>query len=413
MKLALIHTSSNLETLNIDMAAPWVTSRSYICHDCLTRGSDFVNGIKKLRISKAGWGPGSIKCWKWIWKHVTNLESVQVQDASPEFVSCLERSISTHMHRLERIHLGRKTENIKEDKVHFYDSAIARLLEAGPRFNSIYLDMSARAKRATLRALPLHYSTLTEFTIEISTGTDSALIKILALCPNLRKLVTIQHGEYAFINKFMPHAGHQIFPEVDANVFADLHPRTKAYRPWACESTLETLQIKICGIPWSGDEGDSISCEEDQDSMPSEHDHGTAILQRQVYGRLARLTNLKTLWLGHDPMVADQYGLYGGCHGDVQKECLEMTLPSGLAVLGTLKKLKHLNVQALFHYRNKSGAEEVNWMFDNWPEMEKIWGINVFGPAHDWLEKYHPSLLGESNELWGEDLVLSDTYLSD
>lgn len=84
----------------------------------------------------------------------------------------------------------------------------------------------------------------------------------------------IQYGEYAFINPFKPDAEHQIFPNVD------LDHATKTYHPWACESTLETLQIKIAGILWHGDE-DSRD-KDDEDTYP---------LQRLVYRHLARLTS--------------------------------------------------------------------------------------------------------------------------
>jgi len=199
------------------------------------------------------------------------------------------------MHQLDKIHLGRDTYSIHEDRVHLNDPAIARLSKVGPYFKSIYLDIPAGPKLSAIQSLYRYYSSLTEFALEISTGVDTCPIQILAFCPNLCRLVAIQYGEYAFINPFKPDTEHQIFPNVDAEVFADLDCATKTYRHWVCESTHETLQIKIAGIPWYGDE-DSRD-EDDEDTYPP---------QRLVYRHLARLTKLKTLWLGHMPLVAQE-----------------------------------------------------------------------------------------------------------
>ncbi|KAI9235586.1 MAG: hypothetical protein BYD32DRAFT_453113 [Podila humilis] len=393
MKLVLTNTSSNLETLSINMAAPWVTSKIYLCSEHLAGRSDFMSGIKELQIIRAGHelNQDTNACWNWVWKHATTLESLQVADATPDFVTCLERGISTHMHRLDKIHLGRDAFSIHEDRVHLYDPAIARLLKVGPYFKSIYFDISARPKPPSIQSLYRHYSTLTEFTLEISTGVDSCLVQILAFCPNLRKLVAIQYGEYAFINSFMSHAEHKIFPDVDAKVFADLDRATKTYHPWACESTLETLQIKISGIPWYDHDND------DEGSVSRENNEDTYPLQRLVYGRLARLTKLKTLWLGHMPLVAQEWSPYPVLE-DSQRECLEMTLASGLAALGTLQKLKHVNLQGMFFYKARFGAGEMQWMVDHWPELERIWVD--FGPGREWLQEHHPGLQGQPMDLW-------------
>jgi len=85
MKLALTHISSNLETLSIDLAASWVTTKIYLCSEHLAGRSDFMSGIKELQIIRARneLNPDINACWNWVWKHATTLERLQVVDATP------------------------------------------------------------------------------------------------------------------------------------------------------------------------------------------------------------------------------------------------------------------------------------------------------------------------------------------
>ncbi|KAG0329935.1 hypothetical protein BG000_011891 [Podila horticola] len=128
-------------------------------------------------------------------------------------------------------------------------------------------------------------------------------------------------------------------PKLNAEVFADLD--TRAHRPWVCESTLDILHVKTVDIPneYGEDEGKLFA------------------LQKLVYGRLAHLTRLQVLWLGR---MRTKH-IVRCMLGDQQKECLELTLESGLAALSTLKRL--------------AAEQDVQWMVDNWPELETIYGV--------------------------------------
>lgn len=163
-----------------------------------------------------------ITCWEWIWKHTVTLKHLDVMDAFPNFVHSLVQGIQVHLNQLQMIHLGGEDENKHKDKVHFYDLAIARLLNVGTCFKTIYLSISAHVGLRTINALPHHYPTLTEFTMEIGTDDDSFLVIILALSPNLCKLVMIQNGEY-------PVGNCETFLKLDAKVFANLDTQMKTY----------------------------------------------------------------------------------------------------------------------------------------------------------------------------------------
>ncbi|KAF9291874.1 hypothetical protein BGZ74_000306 [Mortierella antarctica] len=367
LHLLLLRTTCVLETLSIDMTADWITKIVAFGdpNHAMIGYSDHLRGVKELRIITTGENQESISCWCWIWSRIApHLDRLFISDnAHSEFVDLLAVGLSTKMKQLQSIHLGRKCEDVSRDrKVHFHDPVIGELLKAGPRFKSIYLDMSARAGPATILALPCHYSTLTEFTMEIGTSDDSFLVQVLAFSPNLRKFITIQNGQY-------PIGDSSHFPKVDAEVFADMDPRTKTYLSWACEATLEILHLKIVDIPAKYDDHDKVRSQ----------------LQKQVYGRLARLTKLQVLQLGHEIEHTDEIGHTSGVVGDPQEECLDLTLESGLGALSTLKKLRQLNVECVYHHMDD---EDFKWMVDNWPELETVWGIDC--------EDDYPHLMGES-----------------
>lgn len=382
-KQILACTSSKLEKLTVDISS-WDTTESDFVIEVAGR-KGFLTELKELRIDRIGKEPESIESWDWLWKHAISLQNLRVERTFPEFTMSLIRGIAVHLHQLENIHIGKKIVNTWNDKVHFPDAIIAKLLSAGPNYTSIYIDITARAGLDTIQAISRHYSTLTEFAIEIGTGDDSFLVDILAFSPKLRKLVTIKNGEY-------PYVDDGFFPQVPAEKFADLDSSTKTFRPWACEATLEVLHVKIVDIPikYDDDEGKRLP------------------LQKRVCGRLARLTSLQVLWLGHFPAIPEtEEGEDGEIMGDPQEECLDLTLESGLAALGTLKSLRQLNLHDIYH---GIGVAEVQWMVESWPELETIWGIED-GLAYDWLKNNRPFLLDKPADLSEdseEDLSLLD-----
>ncbi|KAG0036981.1 hypothetical protein BGZ82_003343 [Podila clonocystis] len=314
------------------MTANWITKIidfGHLNHD-LKGYPDHLRGVKELRIITTGGNQESISCWCWICTRTApRLDRLYLADnAHPEFVNFLTGGPSIDMKQLQNIHLGRKCEDVARDRnVHFRDPTIGILLNAGPRFKSSYLDKSARAGFATILALPRHYSTFTEFTMEIGTSNDSFLVHVLAFSPNLRKFVAIQNGQYPIGDSIR-------FPKVDAEVFADMDSRTETYLRWACEATLEIMHVKIVDIP----------------AEYCDHAKVRSHLQKLVCGRLARLTKLQVIWLGHEVEYTDETYCTSCVVGDLQEECLDLTLESGLGALSTLKKLRQLNVEFVNHY---------------------------------------------------------------
>ncbi|KAF9370507.1 hypothetical protein CPB97_002688 [Podila verticillata] len=110
--------------------------------------------------------------------------------------------------------------------------------------------------------------------------------------------------------------------------------------PWASETSLKVLKAKITCIPRLDvtkalDGG--LHTNTLKNISPCEGNH----IQQRVYERLAKLTNLEELCLGHE-MNAKKYP--HPAHKvttveDYQYECLEMTLESGLDQLKGLTNL--------------------------------------------------------------------------
>ncbi|KAF9915603.1 hypothetical protein FBU30_001863 [Linnemannia zychae] len=117
-------------------------------------------------------------------------------------------------------------------------------------------------------------------------------------------------------------------------------------------------------------------------------------LQRRVHDRLARLTNLEELCLGHETRsnIFPESFFDGGESEDYQYECLEMTLESGLDQLKDLKNLRVLDVQRM---EQRIGLEQVRWMTSHWPRLREIRGLCNDGnnlEAAEWLWKHFPMI---------------------
>lgn len=108
-------------------------------------------------------------------------------------------------------------------------------------------------------------------------------------------------------------------------------------------------------------------------------------IQHQVYGRLARCTNLERLELGHPGVRFDEDYRFYPPHGEEVRniredrvDCLEMTLEGGLDMLEGLIELRELSVSRM---ASSVGVEEVQWMIRHWPKLKAIRGLT----SKDWV----------------------------
>ncbi|KAF9428795.1 hypothetical protein BGZ94_001019 [Podila epigama] len=238
-------------------------------------------------------------------------------------------------------------------------------------------------------ALLRHTSTLESIIFEECDGITSMDIQILlGSCPRLHTF----------------HAMTTNSPVFMSSVYLDAKDLLSG--PWACEAVLESLKLIINGIP----RPDLL---EDQYGSPLEgplhnrRDRHNFDCQRAVYARLGRLTKLRVLWLGHDEQdLDDEENYYPVEQGlgrqliqwqfidpDIQFECLEFSLRSGLEQLAELKRLETLNLDRV---STLIGQAEVQWMTQRWPKLKTIVGLVVQGKpipkAVQWLSEHRPDI---------------------
>ncbi|KAF9119087.1 hypothetical protein BGX30_004087 [Mortierella sp. GBA39] len=147
---------------------------------------------------------------------------------------------------------------------------------------------------------------------------------------------------------------------------------------WGC-LLLTNLHLEIGGIPRP-----NKSTTADDSNFDQQESYR---IQRQVYRRLSTLTRLQELRLGracerqdietyeaHQPYQRIQHTI-GNSSEKVpgfQRDCLEMTLKSGMDLLGTLKELSVLDLSRMDH---RVGDPELRWMGRHWPHLQTLRGV--------------------------------------
>ncbi|KAG0286854.1 hypothetical protein BGZ97_007290 [Linnemannia gamsii] len=141
---------------------------------------------------------------------------------------------------------------------------------------------------------------------------------------------------------------------------------------WVC-TWLVRLSIHIGDIPRP-----DIKCNEAGrpvkaagepiDSCTVEESH---TLQRRIYQQLGQLRLLEELFLGYasSQTLNDTEGYEAD---KAQRNCLEMSLESGL---DELRGLKCLRVLAVAYMAHRIEAPELDWMQKNWPDFHTILGV--------------------------------------
>ncbi|KAG0341207.1 hypothetical protein BG005_003056, partial [Podila minutissima] len=119
--------------------------------------------------------------------------------------------------------------------------------------------------------------------------------------------------------------------------------------------------------------------------------------QRQVYKKLAQQTSLKVLQLGHHPSSSPNLN-----ERRFQRQCLEMTLESGLDELFCLRELEMLNVGTM---AQRIGIGELEWMNRNWPKLDILRGmfescVDPVPGAREWIRDTKPFWAYDSDLAW-------------
>lgn len=285
-----------------------------------------------------------------------SLKSLEVEILESESCGLLVTTIKTYLPNLDTINIYDENEELTDEDRALVISACQKgwrsigVINAGP---------------LTIKAVVEHCSTLEVLNLRKADGlTSELMVHILSSSPRLETFITLAEDDFddnMSINDEETHFLAEDFIDAAADAANTL-------RPWACESTLKVFRAKITGIP-RPDIAQTYSGQPLEEGMvlPEAYPGHSLDLQGRVYERLARLTRLERLELGHeDRCFSYNSGYYWSKEeewgiGDMEYQCacLEMSLKSGL---GRLERLKSLRVLSVVRMATKIGAEEVQWM---------------------------------------------------
>ncbi|KAF9979001.1 hypothetical protein BGZ65_006772 [Modicella reniformis] len=280
LKYLLNRCSTNLETLTLEALEVKVTEvdegegRKDLRGDYYEdeEGSDEVEWqLKRLKLKKCFDYTDPNGFWSWLWRRCNRLKALEVCETG-DIICNLTEGMLTHMPDLTEIHLGWGT----FENRWFSEKEIVSLL-SGSRKGWKVVRLKASVKmRGPLskRALAAHFPTLEKLEINGRNGWNPEdLIAILSSCFKLQSLVVV-NGDPPL--------------SLPATTFTDRDPDTGGLKAWACEESLEVLQINIKDIPRPGSGDGKVST--------------TRGILEQVHDRLVRLTKLKSLKLSYDSL---------------------------------------------------------------------------------------------------------------
>ncbi|KAG0243211.1 hypothetical protein B0O80DRAFT_448493 [Mortierella sp. GBAus27b] len=363
LKYLLERLSTSMESLRLEIRVKYGEKV-----ERETEMNDWTS-LKELNLAKCYDTTDTGSFWTWLWMRCGRVERLKVMSIGETVHRTLVTAMSIHMPNLDTIQL----ESEQSLPVKLKDDQIATVL-GGSRKGWRELDVGNNVDfgRASLKALTEHFSTLEEFTVDRCRHfSGSILVQVLSSCPKLCALTIT--NVYQFWT--------DTFTSIDAQAFIDRDPYSGIMRPWSCEASLKVLKVKITDIP-RPDLARGFVVETFQGQGQQ--------LQKHVFERLARLTNLETLSLGRDPDLSRTQ--HGYQHWPFQNDCLEMSLESGLGKLSGLKNLKTLNVTCL---KRNTRIEDVQWMAENWPKLEMIYGLDQWDKDKigvKWLEEHFPRI---------------------
>ncbi|KAG0301793.1 hypothetical protein BGZ97_002617 [Linnemannia gamsii] len=309
--------------------------------------------------------------WSWLWKRSMHVERLEVL-STYGMVHNLAEGMLSHMSNLDKIELGSETFAFRdEDGYDAYcmeqeDEHVATLLSSCRKgWKAVQIRSGAFFGDAAWNSLVNHFFTLEEMVVlgGVSIG-GNQLRRILSSCPNLHTLITIDDGTYFNSDDFSV--------DMYAEQFVDLDHATLSLNPWACERSLKVLKVLVIRVS----------------DRPNRYRYSAP--QSLVYKRLARFTNLETLWLGHDPHI--EVERHPSISVEPQDDRLQMSLESGLDMLQGLTALQELGVSNM---ETLIGWKELQWMTQHWPRLCIIRGMDEKGrdkEAAQWLQDHHSGI---------------------
>ncbi|KAK3836378.1 MAG: hypothetical protein JOS17DRAFT_734043 [Linnemannia elongata] len=333
-----------------------------LCPPSLSRFLSRCTNIKSLHVSRLDptWDQALTGC--------VHLQSLRIEAINTKSVDLLRSALRNGLPSLDSIRLG--LDGYYEP---VQDQGMADMLAACKRgWRSI--DIPQLGPIAA-EAIVKHCLTLEVLSLTKAYGLWSdTILRILSSSPKLESFVTLIDDDNRYPCSEMTH--------ILAASFIDVDPPSGLLNPWACESTLKIFRAKISKVPRPDITQTFIGLPLTDGMVVEETYPGQSLkTQSRVYERLARLTKLERLELGHeDRNFTDAYRKFQDISELIrmddmahQYDCLEMSLSSGLRLLEGLKELKTLSVMRMTIV---IGVEEAQWMVQNWPKLRRVNGLS-------------------------------------
>lgn len=308
-----------------------------------------LSGLKELVLDYSR-STYKLAGWGWFWKRCSNVERLELDMGSSDQLHYIVTRMSIFLPKLKSLLYD-------NDMLFASQASLLRACKIGWR----EVRSQAVLCQASCKALIEHSPTL-EIIQATSIGEESSstLLKILSLSPRLRILITSDDNWP--VNFYTPH--------IEAEHFIDAHHGDPT--PWACEKSIKILKTIISGIP-RPEVNMLLNGRWHIETLKENYAQDREQLQKCVYMRLSRLTNLEELSLGHCAKEGGYIRLIDRAVSmDFQCECLEMTLESGLHYLEGLKNLRLLDIRRMAQW---IGTKEVQWMARHWPSLRIIRGL--------------------------------------
>ncbi|KAF9547308.1 hypothetical protein EC957_008657 [Mortierella hygrophila] len=268
--------------------------------------------------------------WAGVLRAHLHLKSLRIVIFDTESAQLLIGELRNGLPSLANIHIDRYFGDMRDQDL----ASIFSACRAGWRSIN-----APRIDKLAAEAIVQHCPTMEELSLKRAPLSSKHMQQILSSSPRLRSFITLINEDNSL-------------PYIDASQilaldFIDADSSSDSLRPWACESTLTVLRVKILGIP-RPDITKTYSGRPLEDGMvlPEDYVGQGQDIGRRVYERLARFTRLERLELGHEDRDVYYAGRKIRGLDDIGRQytCLEMSLKSGLQMLEGLKQLRVLSV---------------------------------------------------------------------
>lgn len=306
-----------------------------------------------------------------------HLERIRLDRLDLQTIACLPLLLQMVCPKLNCLELTNTTNEVAEPVVSLLQATTIGWKEL--RLSSMY----ALRRSGLAAVLETSSETLTVLKIENAEGLlQSDIMRLLSSVKRLRRLEGPSDGQVT-----------KLTSELTVNAYEAYQEYVNGQKDWSwvLGPSMEYLQLSIEHVP----RPDVVRRQSGWHLIFSQEGLDASLrfeVQQWVYMQLSRMTGLKELVLGMtdldpdvlasynidpllsstDPIAYEEALLINHRNREFQYLSMEFSLESGLYMLEGMKELRVLDVRMTAH---NIGVEELEWMYSNWPKLEKIRGL--------------------------------------